>query len=300
MFQRNTLELICCPACGTTPLHLSSDSPGDTVTTGWVACPSCDTIYPIEHGILDLLPGWPRRERPREGFGHDTGTVRLYEGAYIRRNPISPLLGLSLAQEMAMLDEMAPVVRGETVLDVACGTGLYTRALARATVDGPVIGLDLSWPMLSRAARLAAHEHDRVISLVRAEAQTLPLRPGSCDVVNCAGGLHLFADLDAFLERVAHVLRPGGLFRCMTLIRSDTPAGETVAWLARQLNVTMFEWTDLNQRLERAGLQPAHSSLHRTVLLFVAARTASQSSSSDRQGQGLTPPTAEGRPDTGR
>ena len=43
------------------------------------------------------------------------------------------------------------------MLDLACGTGVFARPMARTA--GMVVGFDLSWPMLNRAQRLA-HQHE--------------------------------------------------------------------------------------------------------------------------------------------
>jgi trans-aconitate methyltransferase len=49
--------------------------------------------------------------------------------------------------------EQAQLRRGERVVDVGCGTGASTIALAeRAGASGQVLGIDVSGPMLARAA----------------------------------------------------------------------------------------------------------------------------------------------------
>ena len=43
----------------------------------------------------------------------------------------------------------------DRVLDVGCGTGQTTRAAAQAAIDGDVLGVDISEPMLNRASELS-------------------------------------------------------------------------------------------------------------------------------------------------
>src|SRR3954468_23220188 len=79
-----------------------------------------------------------------------------------------------------VLIEGAPVRSDDRVLDVGCGTGATTRALAARAVDGSVLGVDLSWPMLSIAR--AATRALRNVDLVQADAQVYAFDPASFDV----------------------------------------------------------------------------------------------------------------------
>lgn len=86
-------------------------------------------------------------------------------------------------------------------LDVACGTGLSTRALAELGL--PVVGLDLTPSMLDVARR---HE---ALALALAGAESLPVRDASVALVTVGSGLHWF-DSSRFYEEVARVLVPDG------------------------------------------------------------------------------------------
>jgi ubiquinone/menaquinone biosynthesis C-methylase UbiE len=90
----------------------------------------------------------------------------------------------------------APV---ECALDVACGTGLSTIALADHAAS--VVGLDLS-PAMMRAAPV----HPGVgYALGRAEA--LPFGAGCFDAVTCCSGVHWF-DQERFFAELHRVMRP--------------------------------------------------------------------------------------------
>ncbi|MCC6358266.1 MAG: ubiquinone/menaquinone biosynthesis methyltransferase [Phycisphaerales bacterium] len=112
---------------------------------------------------------------------------------------------------------------GDVVLDVCCGTGDMLRLFA-GLPERPsrVIGLDFS------AGMLAAGRYDgqsapgkptvggrsdataAPIQLLRGDAQRLPLRDASVDVVSCAFGVRNFQQLDRGLAEMHRVLRPGG------------------------------------------------------------------------------------------
>jgi len=78
------------------------------------------------------------------------------------------------------LVEAGAVSADDRCLDVGCGTGATTRALAARAVDGSVLGVDLSWPMLSIAR--AATRALRNVDLVQADAQVYAFDPASFDV----------------------------------------------------------------------------------------------------------------------
>jgi arsenite methyltransferase len=82
---------------------------------------------------------------------------------------------------------------GDTVLDLACGTGLdFTRA------------------MLKQARRkLASHRWDGV-TLVEGDASGLPLAGESCDAVLCAYAMIVIPEYRRAIAEAVRVLKPGG------------------------------------------------------------------------------------------
>lgn len=112
---------------------------------------------------------------------------------------------------VACLLGLTPDLAGASVLDIACGQGLATRALADAGL-GRVVGADASEAMVEIASR---HGHARAedIAYVVDDAQGLgAFRSDSFDGVTCQLGLMDIPDLGATLGAVHRVLRPGGWF----------------------------------------------------------------------------------------
>jgi len=95
-------------------------------------------------------------------------------------------------------------------LDIGCGTGATTRALAARAVEGSVLGLDVSGPMLE-IARAAAHR-DTVsnVEFVQGDAQVHPFTAGSFDVAVSRMGCMFFGDPEAAFTNVGRALRRGG------------------------------------------------------------------------------------------
>ncbi|GAA3552229.1 class I SAM-dependent methyltransferase [Nonomuraea rosea] len=106
------------------------------------------------------------------------------------------------ARARAAADAVRGLVPGGTLLDVACGTGLVTRELARRGLR--VLGVDAAAGM----ARLAAGRVD----VVRGDGRALPVRDGCVDAVTTIWLLHLLDDARLVIAEAARVLRPGGVF----------------------------------------------------------------------------------------
>lgn len=95
---------------------------------------------------------------------------------------------------------------GDKVLDVACGTGVLTRAASRqVSPGGSVMGLDRNEGMLAVARREAP-----AIEWRQALAETLPFSDGAFDAVVSQFGLMFFEDRVAALKEMWRVLRSGG------------------------------------------------------------------------------------------
>jgi SAM-dependent methyltransferase len=108
----------------------------------------------------------------------------------------------ALARALTMLD----ATRVERALDVACGTGLSTRALTE--IADVVIGADRSPEMLAVARANEGSAIDGPV-FVRSAAESLPFRDSTFDAVTVCSGIHWF-DQERFFAEVARLLRTGG------------------------------------------------------------------------------------------
>jgi|SRR4051794_18388720 ubiquinone/menaquinone biosynthesis C-methylase UbiE len=107
--------------------------------------------------------------------------------------------------------ELAGDVTGRRVVDVACGQGLATRALARAGAAS-VVGVDVTEALLD-VARAEETADPLGIAYLHGDAQRLDGVPdASADVVSCQLALMDIPDLDATLRAVSRVVAPGGVF----------------------------------------------------------------------------------------
>jgi demethylmenaquinone methyltransferase/2-methoxy-6-polyprenyl-1,4-benzoquinol methylase len=99
----------------------------------------------------------------------------------------------------------------DRILDIACGTGLVSRALVERW-GSQVVGLDQSAAMLSRArAMLAADPRLAArITLVEGEAESLPFGDGEFDHLTFTYLLRYVDDPAATLRELARVVKSGG------------------------------------------------------------------------------------------
>lgn len=98
----------------------------------------------------------------------------------------------------------AEFCRGQRVLEVACGPGVGLGYLGQQA--GEIVGGDLTDRLLRQAQRTV----QGAIRLVRLQAEALPLRTGSRDVIVCYEALYFFEDVETFLNECRRVLVPQG------------------------------------------------------------------------------------------
>lgn len=107
--------------------------------------------------------------------------------------------------EMPTTLKLLGKVKGKTILDMGCGTGLYTRILKRR--GAKVCGIDISEGMLTIARREVPG-----VEFVHGTAEKLPYKNKSFDIVLAALMMEYFSSWDKVLEEVRRVLKPKGVF----------------------------------------------------------------------------------------
>ena len=121
-------------------------------------------------------------------------------------------LGRDQAWKRALVDSLpeadaAPACRGPVCVDLACGTGDVTFALARRYPEGAVCGVDLTPEMLA-----IARDRNRLpnVRLELGDMHQLPFASDSVDIVTGSYALRNAPALTVALQEIHRVLRPGG------------------------------------------------------------------------------------------
>lgn len=120
------------------------------------------------------------------------------------------------AERHTFLELVGPL-RGESVLDLACGFGYYSRLLKERGA-GRVVGVDVS-PEMIRLAREGERADPRGVEYLVADAAE-PAVPGAFDLVTAIWMLNYASSverLEAMLRNVRAHLVPGGRFVGITI-----------------------------------------------------------------------------------
>ena len=113
-------------------------------------------------------------------------------------------------------DRMVESVRASgarRVLDVGCGTGSTTLAIARQLgAGGQGVGIDISGPMIE-AARHRARAEGSLARFIGGDAQTSGFEPGSFDMIVSRFGVMFFDDPVAAFTNLRHAASVGAWLR---------------------------------------------------------------------------------------
>jgi demethylmenaquinone methyltransferase/2-methoxy-6-polyprenyl-1,4-benzoquinol methylase len=174
------------------------------------------------------------------------------------------------------------LTEGQTAIDLCCGTCDWTIALAKASRNGLIAGLDFSKNMLSYGQqKINELKLDKQITLVHGNAMMLPYQDNSFDYATIGFGLRNVPDIDVVLSEMTRVVRPGGKVVCLELSKPTTEPFRSMyyfyferilpllaKWFAKKYN--QYKWLpesliafpnkeQLSQRFELAGLKNIES-----------------------------------------
>jgi len=223
-------------------------------------------------GYLDLLDGSaPPAYGPAQQLMRSTVLPVIYE-RWWRPAWGRVLTGTSAAGERRLATELLELRAGDTVLDVACGPGNFTRHFAAVVGDdGLCVGLDASATMLERAVQ---DTPDGGIAYVRGDAMALPFRDETFDAVCCFAALNLIPDPYATLDEIVRVLAPGGRVALLTSSTAGPPPLPALERLTGRLTgMHVFGAGEIVGALRGRGLEGVHRR-GRGFTQFVAARRA--------------------------
>jgi SAM-dependent methyltransferase len=209
-------------------------------------------------GFLDVLGG-ARPESP--GAAHDlmfTSLLpRVYENYWRPAwgRLLKGVFGPGMDDERRIARLLMALSPGDGVLDVACGTGSFTREFARVVgPTGLAVGFDASETMLRRAVEETSRARLDNVEYVRGDVVNMPFRPQSFDAVCCFAALNLFADPMAALDSMTEVLTPGGRIALFTSARTRSVPFRAFEEVVRaRSGMRLFERDELVDALEQRG-----------------------------------------------
>jgi ubiquinone/menaquinone biosynthesis C-methylase UbiE len=157
----------------------------------------------------------------------------------------------------------------QTVLDLACGTGLLTFLEAeKVGAFGSVVGIDVTPSMLAIAHRKKEQGGEKYsnVSFYKGDALHLDeieaLQGQNFDVITVASALVLFPDPEAAIKHWSGYLRPGGILAVDATHPRNLVSGMVLERVARRLDLPIpynRSWSrsesTLKMMLESAGLE---------------------------------------------
>jgi SAM-dependent methyltransferase len=236
--------------------------------------PTADVDGP---GYIDLLGEAPQAG-PSTGFAQRLMRNEVVSSVYERwwRPTLGRIAkgrhGPSMSEEHRIATDLLGLRPGHVVLDVACGTGAFTRGFARKVgPEGLSIGLDASRTMLAHA--VAETDPNEPVAYLRADAVRPPLRAGSLDAVCCFAALHLFDDAETALTSFATLLKPGGRLALLTSARRGTQPLRTLdSTIGTVSGMRMFDRGEAAVLLEQRGFTDVSEQVSGVVQIVGARR----------------------------
>lgn len=145
------------------------------------------------------------------------------------------------------LVEFAEIKPGQSILDLATGTGMVAiEAAQQVGLSGRVIGIDISQGLLSVALqKIEATGLTDIIQLQLADIEQLDLPRNSYDVILCCSALPLLTNVPADLRLWRSFLKPGGKIALCVFAETAFVTGATLQKVARRygVNIVMSDLT---------------------------------------------------------
>ncbi|MBT8347458.1 MAG: methyltransferase domain-containing protein [Desulfofustis sp.] len=173
----------------------------------------------------------------------------------------TPIGELVREYEAELLHQLLDPQTGEFILDVGCGTGIFTSPVLSSGAE--IVGLDISFPMISRAS---GRFHGKRFVPLAGNMLALPFANGSFDKVYSMTALEFVDNAQAAVAELERVTKGGGVIVMSTLNRLSP-------WAERRLRAgeeghELFKSMVFRSPTEIRELLPADATL-KTAIHFM-------------------------------
>mgnify|MGYP000869511566 CR=1 FL=1 len=246
----HVLPILKCPRCGAAASFEHARG---------LACRRCDLVVDSTRGFHDLLDvatrGEPAAISTEQRLMESPVVARIYERMW-RPTFVRLVAGrgagagvggfageLFIHKNALSLDD-----RAGPWLDLSCGPGLFTRAIAAAAPGALIVGLDIARAMLEVAAgRVKGYTN---VVLVRGDAHQLPFVDEAFEGINNAGAIHAYDDAEQVFREIWRTLKPGGIYVGSTFAEAPHVTGRLAARIA---GIRRYDPNELRAQLSRLG-----------------------------------------------
>jgi len=257
-----------------------------------LCCRRCSRTFQADGEYLDLTLNSgikPKVYNRREWGGTELFRSPLvsfvYERGWRQGFSWAGFPGVDKETDMAM-EYLAPAY-GSVVVDMSCGSGLFSRRFAKSGKFSGVVAADFSESMLQQAK--AYFEQDGTMSgstpitLLRADVGRLPFATGSVQAIHAGAAIHCWPNPQAAMAEISRVLAPGGVFVASTFLVSSAPLGQALGNddLVRPLNQldmpvrNQYKWweeDELRDLCTAVGLQAFDRQRSWRFIMFTARK----------------------------
>ena len=181
------------------------------------------------------------------------------------------LEGDSHPNEAKRLLKYVTVKSGQTVLDLATGTGLVAIPAAKAVApEGLIIGVDISKGMLAQAQDKILAEAIGNLELIEADVESIDFNREQFDTIFCCSALVYISDISAMMDKIYRWLKPDGCLAFTTPDKSSYLAAIRVKLCQDLFGIDLPHiikplWTPEKCRtmLQKSGFQNIEIERHR-------------------------------------
>lgn len=223
----------CCPICFSSTLSVTKSSMGRVAS---LACSRCQRTFDDTGVYADLTIA--SGAQPKVYRQRLANTVELF------RSPLVSFVyergwrqGFASAGFPGPDDELRTAlsflepVAGGTLLDLSCGSGLFTRRFIKSGLFPRVIAADFSENMLRQTQQFIADDasiDSRTYTLARLDVARMPFATGQLHAIHAGAAIHCWPDPQAAMAEISRVLAPGGVFVASTFMNFLAPLGEVL------------------------------------------------------------------------
>lgn len=285
--ERNDIseaEVFACPVCYE-PL-IRKGPPGinlPAIYRSGFKCSKCKKSFTSKDIFLDLTVTSGTKEyselKPaRTELFRSPLVSFLYERGWRQNFNRSGFPGLD--EEFQMAQDYFQPVAGGILIDVSCGSGLFTRKFAKSGAYSAVVALDFSENMLRQCYEYIKQDDTPLntnLALVRADISRLPFASCSIDAIHAGAAIHCWPSPSNAVAEISRVLRPGGVFVATTFLSTPTNSGPFSVGPLRPLrqivgpvnsSYNFFTEAELEDLCKSCGLVNYSSKVQRSFIMF--------------------------------
>ncbi|KAJ3679162.1 hypothetical protein LUZ60_017173 [Juncus effusus] len=241
-------------------------------------CEKCNKTYTSKDVFLDLtiisgMKEYSELKPVRTELFRSPLVSFLYERGWRQNFSSSGFPGPD--EEFKMAQEYFEPVKGGLLVDVSCGSGLFSRKFAKSGSYSAVIALDFSENMLRQCYDFSKQDESLLntnFALVRADVSRLPFPSCSVDAIHAGAALHCWPSPSNAIAEISRVLKSGGVFVGTTFLstRFNSPLRQFVGQSNSSYNY--FNEKEIEDLCKSCGLINYSSKVQRAFIMFSAQK----------------------------